>query len=205
MTVAHNSTCQHRSGKYTLVSPHAFKFEMIPVKSLSGITLWVMMQVYGNLLNEKIFHRGILGWITAPGEFKGDLDQSSPIIESPRPQLPKKSGRISALTSTRWELPSIRWILISKVGVGNVASLEEAAKDLHTHTLRVVPWRKKYEKSLLKGKESVWSWYANICQKNIHLEGNHLRNGGLFKQYVLCPMLCYLYIGNTMSIRITSC
>ena len=74
-----------------------------------------------------------------------------------------------------------------------------------THTLRVVPWRKKYEKSLLKGKESVWSWYANICQKNIHLEGNHLRNGGLFKQYVLCPMLCYLYIGNTMSIRITSC
>ena len=109
---------------------------------------------------KNIFHRGILGWITAPGEFKGDLEQSSP-IESPRPLL-KKSGRISALTSTRWELPSIRWILISKVGVGNVASLEEAAKDLQT--LRVVSWR-IMNKSLLKGYESVWSSYENIHQK----------------------------------------
>ena len=150
--------------------------------------------------------------ITAPGEIQRWL--GAILIFQPNfpthhriPQPPaskKKSGRISARTSTRWELPSIRWILISKLGVGNAASLEEAAKDLQT--LSVLEDHEKLfaerPKSLY---ENLYDHGMQIYDKNNSLEGKHLRNGGLFKQYMLCPMLCLIIIVNTMSIRITSC
>ena len=168
-----------------------------------------------NWMNNIFPFFGILGWITAPGEIQRWL--GAILIFQPNlpthhriPQPPasnKKSGRISALTSTCWELPSIRWILISKVGVGNVASLEEAAKDLQT--LRVVSWR-IMKKSLLKGQknlyESVWSWYANIWQKQ-QFRGKTPKKWRPFQTIrSLSYVMRYLFIiVNTMSIRITSC